>query len=227
MRLLQGMIELLAPTRCAGCDLPGGLLCAECRASLPEIDADHACPSCGAPFGAMVCTECWSTEFAFAAALSLGELDGALARAVVLHKDAGERRLGALLGGMLATAVAERWAGWADAVCWIPATSAAVARRGFDHSAALAEPVAATLSAPGLAAPVAVSSARPAASGSDRAHRKLARDVRCRRQGTSKSARGRRRPDDRCDPRCGRTSAARGRRARGQGRRGRACVVGE
>ena len=148
MRLLQGMIELLAPTRCAGCDLPGGLLCAECRASLPEIDADHACPSCGAPFGAMVCTECWSTEFAFAAALSLGELDGALARAVVLHKDAGERRLGALLGGMLATAVADRWAGWADAVCWIPATSAAIARRGFDHSAALAEPVAVKLDAP-------------------------------------------------------------------------------
>ncbi len=148
MRLLQGMVELLAPTRCAGCDLPGGLLCAECRAALPEIDADHACPSCGAPYGAMVCTECWSTEFAFSAALSLGELDGALARAIVLHKDAGERRLGALLGGMLATAVAKRWAGWADAVCWIPATSAAIARRGFDHSAALAEPVAVTLSAP-------------------------------------------------------------------------------
>lgn len=142
MRLLDGLIELLAPTRCVGCELPGALLCERCLQDLPRIDADVACPHCGAPYGAMVCTECWSTEFAFAAALSLGELEGALARAVVLHKDAGERRLGPLLGSMLAEAAATRWRAWPDAVCWVPATGAAIARRGFDHSAAIAAPVA-------------------------------------------------------------------------------------
>jgi len=147
VRLLESIIELLAPTRCVGCELPGALLCEPCSAALPFVDAQVACPRCGAPFGLMVCTECWSTEFAFEAALSLGELDGALARAIVLHKDAGERRLGPMLGEMLAAAVAEQWGAWPDTVCWVPATSAAIARRGFDHAAALAAPVASRLGA--------------------------------------------------------------------------------
>ncbi len=148
MRLLEGIVELLAPTRCAGCELPGALLCTDCRASFPVVDAHTACPRCGTPFGFLVCTECWSTEFAFEATLSLGELDGPLARALVLHKDAGERRLGGLLGSMIARLVAEEWAGWPDAVCWVPATAAALSRRGFDHSFALAEPVARHLGVP-------------------------------------------------------------------------------
>ncbi len=31
MRLLEGLAELLAPTRCAGCELPGALLCSRCE----------------------------------------------------------------------------------------------------------------------------------------------------------------------------------------------------
>jgi len=117
-------------------------MCPSCDAALPRIERRMACPSCGAPYGALVCTECWSTEFSFEAAVSLGELDGPLARAVVMHKDAGERRLGEFLGGLLAHRVAEQWVGWADAVCWIPPTREAVRRRGFDHGRPLAEQVA-------------------------------------------------------------------------------------
>jgi len=138
--LLEGIAELIAPTRCAGCERPGALLCASCDESLLRIHAARACPACGAPFGALVCTECWNTEYAFEAALCLGELEGALARAIVLHKDAGERRLGTLLGGMLANRVAVEWDGWAEAVCWVPPTRAAITRRGFDHGHALAIP---------------------------------------------------------------------------------------
>jgi hypothetical protein len=51
----------LAPTRCAGCDMPGALLCRrECARALPRIDRRWACPRCGAPFGYLTCTECWS-----------------------------------------------------------------------------------------------------------------------------------------------------------------------
>jgi predicted amidophosphoribosyltransferase len=146
VRLLEGLVELIAPTRCAGCELPGALLCAGCDTDLPRVEPHYACPACGAPFGGLVCTECWSTEFAFEAAIAFGELDGALARAVVLHKDAGERRLGSLLGGLLAEQVAARWGGWPDALTWIPPTRAAIARRGFDHGLALARPVAGALS---------------------------------------------------------------------------------
>lgn len=149
MGLLKGIAELLAPTRCAGCDTPGSLLCEPCDAGLPRVDAAHACASCGAPFGDLVCTECWDTEFAFDGAVALGVLEGALARAVVLHKDAGERRLGEVLGRALAEAVALRWGPTLpDLVTWIPPTRAAMTRRGFDHGLSLAAPCARSLGIP-------------------------------------------------------------------------------
>lgn len=142
MGLLDGFLELVAPTRCAACELPGRVLCDECVGHLPLIEAAGACPLCSAPYGHLVCTECWNSEFAFEAALALGELDGGLARAIVLHKDAGERRLGGVLGNMLAETVLGHWTGWAHVVTWIPPTRAALRRRGFDHARSIAIPVA-------------------------------------------------------------------------------------
>lgn len=145
MRLLNGIAELIAPTRCAGCELPGTLLCDACEAGLPRIASEHGCPRCGAPFGVLVCTECWDTRYAFSEALAVGVLDGALSRSVVLHKDAGERRLGAVLGGMVATAVSNRWPDAPECVTWIPPTRRALSRRGFDHGRSLAVAVATSL----------------------------------------------------------------------------------
>lgn len=148
MRLLEGFAELLFPTRCAGCEMPGALLCDTCREALPLVSAADACPRCGAPYGALVCTECWEREWEFDAALSLGEFEAPLARAVALHKDASERRLGALLGALLAERVARTWSQWAEAVAFVPATPAALRRRGFDHGRAIALEVARTLDVP-------------------------------------------------------------------------------
>ncbi len=148
MGLLGGLAELIAPTRCSGCDIPGGLLCESCKNHATRFAEDESCPKCGAPFGAFVCTECWQQEFAFEAAIALGELASPLSRAVVLHKDAGERRLGDALGALLGERVSSAWPDWADAVTWVPPTKAALARRGFDHGRALAEPVARRLGAP-------------------------------------------------------------------------------
>ncbi|MDR3687389.1 MAG: ComF family protein [Coriobacteriia bacterium] len=148
MRLLEALTELVYPTRCAGCELPGAVLCDTCRDTLPRIDGLGACPRCGAPYGHLVCTECWSREWAFSAALSLGEFESQLARAVVLHKDAGEQRLGAVLGSLLAEQVASAWPGWAESVTFIPATRAALRRRGFDHGRAIATHVAEQLGLP-------------------------------------------------------------------------------
>jgi predicted amidophosphoribosyltransferase len=148
VRLLEALAELFAPTRCAGCDLPGSLVCDRCAAELARLDPDESCPRCGAPFGALVCTECWSTSYAFEETTALGELARPLSRAVVLHKDAGERRLGPELGARLGVSVARRWRGWPDTVTWVPPTAKALARRGFDHAAALAEPVALALGVP-------------------------------------------------------------------------------
>lgn len=142
MWLTETILELIAPTRCSGCDLPGAVLCERCRAESLHPEPANCCPSCGAPHGALVCTECWSTTFAFSRAVSVGELSGPLARAVVLHKDAGERRLGAVLGDLVAAAIPMSWTDWADTVTPIPATRAALRRRGFDHAHVIAEAIA-------------------------------------------------------------------------------------
>ncbi|MCL2746229.1 MAG: hypothetical protein FWE48_03950 [Coriobacteriia bacterium] len=131
--------ELIAPTRCAGCERQGILLCSQCLESLQQSYLqEQACPKCAGPYGALTCTECWETEYSFTAALSLGILDGSLARSIVLYKDANERRLARLLGTLLAKCIQDNWGTWAEAACWIPSTKEALKRRGFDHGELLA-----------------------------------------------------------------------------------------
>ena len=148
MHLLEGLAELFFPTRCAGCEMPGAVLCENCRDDLPRIVRPGACPRCGAPYGYLTCTECWSREWAFEAAVALGEFEAPLARAVALHKDAGERRLAGVFGALLAEEVSVLWPRWADAVVYVPATRAAVRRRGFDHGHAIAGELALVLGVP-------------------------------------------------------------------------------
>jgi len=133
-QLVEGFLEMIYPTRCAGCDLPGGVLCDECRTQIARIEPATACPRCGAPFGWLICTECWDRELAFSQAISVGTLEHPLSRAVTVYKDAGERRLAQTLAELLARAV-EPWRWWIDIVTYVPATIRAQHRRGFDHAA--------------------------------------------------------------------------------------------
>ena len=143
---LDAFAELIAPTRCGGCDGQDALFCARCRAWLEQnYDPRRACPRCGAPFGALVCTECAQTAFAFSAACVLGVLDGPLARAIVMMKDRGEERLATVLAQLLAQRV---WPGWADAVAFVPVSPAALRARGFDQGRAVAWALAAALDLP-------------------------------------------------------------------------------
>lgn len=143
------LLELVAPTRCAGCVFPGAVLCASCEQESASIAQPDSCPRCGAPYGAVVCTECWDRVFAFEGAVCAGQLEAPLARAVVLHKDARERRLARNLGEMVARSVREAWGpSWPDVVTWIPASPTALRRRGFDHAEAVAREAAHCLGAP-------------------------------------------------------------------------------
>lgn len=54
----EGLEELLWPTRCVLCDVPGTLLCEDCRLEIPYIDALHACPYCGQAYGKLACVDC-------------------------------------------------------------------------------------------------------------------------------------------------------------------------
>ena len=150
-QIIESLGELIAPTRCAGCERQGVLLCNECLLSLSrDYVSEQACPKCAGPYGALTCTECWEIEYSFEAALALGILDGPLARAVVLFKDANERRLADLLGLILAQRIKASWSNWAHALCWVPATKEAIRRRGFDHAELLACCVAQHLKVPAL-----------------------------------------------------------------------------
>jgi predicted amidophosphoribosyltransferase len=165
--LAEGCAEALWPTRCCGCEVLGTLLCDDCAAQLAAIDQAEACPRCGAPFGRVVCTECNPcldrSQDDAVAAHPLDALDGVccygvhvwpLDRLVRAYKDGGERRVAAILGGLLAEAVAARLAldgsPAPDALTFVPCTPEAFARRGFDHMEAVAREAAGLLGVPAL-----------------------------------------------------------------------------
>lgn len=149
----EALAETLWPTRCAVCDEPGEVLCDRCRLLLPYLDWWRACPQCGAPFGRVQCSEC-NPVILGAAGFALLPLDGCasavvygddVARIVRTWKDAGERRLVADMAALMARVMPPAWLAEHPAVVPVPATSAALRRRGFDHGTELASTVAAQL----------------------------------------------------------------------------------
>ncbi len=153
----EGLLELIAPTRCGGCELPGVLVCDACASDMPLIRQDSACPRCGAPDGRGVCAECEGIRLAFSGARCAALLGTPLSRIVTVYKDGGERRLAAPLARIAVLAVE---AVLSDATStrprtrqpdvdggpgpgsWtlvpVPASKRAIARRGFDHCERLA-----------------------------------------------------------------------------------------
>lgn len=135
------MAETLWPTRCAVCDAPGMLLCAECERALRFVDVLDACPACGAPFGRIVCTECCETTLSLhgrkhlpldAMACALIADEGAQ-RIVTTFKDRGEMRLAPLIAGLMHRFVPPAWLDGRPALSFVPASRQARIRRGFDH----------------------------------------------------------------------------------------------
>lgn len=124
--------------------MPGELICDDCRETLPWICQRWACPDCGAPYGYLTCTECTHDWEMRATVCAMG-FSGTASRMVSCLKDAHELRLAPVIAAAIATALdeASAWparderprydAGETDALCFVPATSRAYARRGFDH----------------------------------------------------------------------------------------------
>lgn len=141
---LEGIQELLWPTRCVGCDMPGELLCGDCREHMPWIGQRWACPVCGAPFGWLTCTEC-KRDWELATTVCCLPFFGVAARMITCYKDEGERRMAPVIAAAMLTSLdeASAWprvdglprfdAAALDGVCFVPATAEAYTRRGFDH----------------------------------------------------------------------------------------------
>ena len=158
----EAAAETLWPTRCALCDALGSVLCERCGRGLPYVDRWSCCPRCGAPFGLVQCSECNPVTLArlgreslpFAAGACTVLFDDSTGRLVRIFKDQGEQRLSEALAACMARALP---CGWPfDSLAFVPASRAAVARRGFDHAALLAQALAGLLDTPcthALAAP--------------------------------------------------------------------------
>lgn len=155
----EAFAELVWPTRCLGCDYPDELICERCRSALPWICQRWACPSCGAPFGWLTCTEC-THNWEMRATVSAWTFDGAAARTVTTFKDFHEMRLAPVMAAALATALDEA-SSWnaadgkprydpseLDAIVFVPATARAYRRRGFDHMELIARALSAECALP-------------------------------------------------------------------------------
>ncbi len=155
----EAFSELAWPTRCVACEMPGELLCDECRARLPWIAQRWACPVCGTPFGWLTCTGCKGEWESRACVCALG-FDQIASQMVACLKDRDERRLAGVNAAAMATALdeASAWeasdgrarfdAGDVDALCFVPATAEAYARRGFDHMELVSRELARLLDVP-------------------------------------------------------------------------------
>ena len=142
--------EALWPTRCAVCDAPGASLCGPCERALAYIDWNRACPRCGAPFGCVQCCECNTVMLAAAGRerppyerlASAVSFDEDARRIVSAFKDGGERRLALDMAAIMARCIPPDWAAAGPCVTFVPASTAALRRRGFDHVELLSEEIA-------------------------------------------------------------------------------------
>lgn len=148
------LAETLWPTRCAVCDASGDVLCARCLRNLAYLDWWRACPRCGAPFGRVQCSECNPVSLArsgraglpYDGCASAVVFDDRAARIIRTYKDCGEQRLADVIALLMARACPPAWN--PRALTFVPASSAAYRRRGFDHTEALARKAASLLDMP-------------------------------------------------------------------------------
>lgn len=114
--LLTELGGFLLGASCAGCDLPGALLCAACRSSLVPLPVDVTTPS----------------SLVVRAALSF---DGVAARCIRRLKGEGEtllaRPLGEALAAVLSAAIDAAGGSGGVLVVPVPTTRAAFRRRGY------------------------------------------------------------------------------------------------
>src|SRR5262249_35348482 len=139
------LLDLVLPTDCGGCGVPGHALCPDCKALLAVPVPVH--PSC-----------CPARLPVYA----LGTYDGALRTTLLAYKERGRRDLAAPLGDALASALLpfpglspERSLRGGMWLVPVPSGGAAASRRGGQHVALVAQRAAAALAGAGVEAGVA------------------------------------------------------------------------
>jgi ComF family protein len=101
------LLDLILPSFCSVCGVPGDALCASCRARLARIEGP-ACDRCGAPTAWPVerCRECAGRRIPFATARAAVAYDDAARSLVAAWKDRGLRSVAALAAELVSEVVA-------------------------------------------------------------------------------------------------------------------------
>jgi ComF family protein len=103
----MGILGLVLPSRCAGCDLPGPPLCESCEETLLRV-APPVCERCGCPGAWPVrrCVECTGRRLAFVRARGAVVYDSHARGIVSAWKERGRRDLAAVLAAIVVDTVA-------------------------------------------------------------------------------------------------------------------------
>jgi competence protein ComFC len=126
---VPGLLDLLAPPRCAVCGSPGPLVCASCLGALPLLDG-AACARCGKPTERPLprCVECRGRRLGFDRATCAVAHDGAGRGLVHSFKHGGLRGLAAPAAALMAMLIP---APAADLLTWVPADRWRELLRGY------------------------------------------------------------------------------------------------
>jgi ComF family protein len=124
--LLESLLTLLFPDRCAACERPGALLCGDCRAALAPYPQDNT----------------WLPEAISAVRIAF-VFGGPLRKAVHTLKYRAGRRVAEPLGQLMGEYLGSNPV-WIDALIPIPLHAGRLAERGFNQAELLARAVART-----------------------------------------------------------------------------------
>jgi predicted amidophosphoribosyltransferase len=146
----MGLIELLAPARCLGCGARAAPpWCVTCAGLADSLAVGAACDRCGSlqrDDGGE--HPCWPLIVPILTTVVAFRYTGVVARTIAVSKARSAWAGWDVLGGRLAAAVERAGIADVDVVTWIPADQKRARRRGADHAALLAAPVARHLNRP-------------------------------------------------------------------------------
>lgn len=130
-------LDLLYPTRCAGCGRPGELWCPSCDADITRLTG-RLCPDCGLPWddGPGMCASCRVMPPRLPIR-SHARYRGPLIRALLQLKYRPNRRLASLMGGWLAD-LAHRESWGPDVIVPVPLGQKRLKQRGYNQATLIA-----------------------------------------------------------------------------------------
>jgi ComF family protein len=138
--VLEGLLDLVFPPRCAGCARRGALLCERCQRDLPYLR--DVCRRCALPRGITAnCSGCRRLPEQVASLRAVCAYEGAARAAVQTFKYRGQRGMAAVLGGLMVEHLRVRPLR-ADMVVPVPLAPKRLRERGYNQAELLAARVA-------------------------------------------------------------------------------------